>query len=401
MFEGKTIVLGVSGGIAAYKVAQLASDLSKTAAEVHIIMTKNAAEFVTPLTFETLTNHRVSVDTFDRNFEYNVEHVALAKKADVFLIAPATANVLAKMAAGIADDMLTTTVLAASCPKIVAPAMNTGMYENPVTRRNLELLRGFGVTVLEPESGWLACGDVGRGRLPSNEMLFEAVRCALTPRDLEGIRLLVTAGPTQEAIDPVRYITNHSTGKMGYELAAAARRRGAVVTLVTGKVALKPPIGVTAVPVVSAQDMFDAVVTRTPDQDMIIKCAAVADYKPETAAADKIKKSGDEMNLHLTRTKDILSHIGHNRTDGQVICGFSMETRDLLENSRAKLSKKNVDMIVANNLNDMGAGFGTATNLVTIITLEGAECLPLMGKDEVAEKILDRMLDIYHSRNQR
>lgn len=391
MFEGKTIVLGVSGGIAAYKAAQLASDFAKTAADVHVIMTKNAAEFVTPLTFETLTKNKVAIDTFDRNFQYNVEHVALAKKADVFLIAPATANILAKMASGIADDMLTTTVLAASCPKIVAPAMNTGMYDNPATQRNLEILRGDGVMVVEPASGYLACGDTGRGRLPDIGDLFEAVRTVLTPHDLEGLRILVTAGPTQEAIDPVRFISNHSTGKMGYAVAAQARRRGAHVTLVSGRTAVSAPAGVETVSVTSARQMFEAVTERAQDQDIIIKCAAVADYRPINVSADKMKKSDGDMEIKLERTQDILSHLGHHHAPGQIICGFSMETRDLLENSRAKLEKKHVDMIAANNLNDDGAGFGKDTNLVTILTQDGEEKLPLMDKEAVADALLDRL----------
>lgn len=392
MFDGKTIMLGVSGGIAAYKAAQLASDLGKTGADVHVIMTRNATEFVSPMTFETLVNNRVAVDTFDRGFEYNVEHVALAKKADVFLIAPATANVIAKMAAGIADDMLTTTVLAARCPKIVAPAMNTGMYDNPVTQRNLQTLRAFGVAVVEPESGYLACGDTGRGRLAEEGALLEAVRDALTPKDLAGLSVLVTAGPTREAIDPVRYITNHSTGKMGYEVAAAAKRRGASVTLVSGPTSLKPPYGVTFVPVHTAQEMFDEVTSRASAQQMVVKCAAVADYRPATTAEDKIKKQDGEMQIALTRTRDILGWLGEHRVPGQVLCGFSMETRDMVENSAAKLEKKRVDMIVANNLKEAGAGFGTETNIVTILTKAGAEPLPIMGKDQVADEVLTRLL---------
>lgn len=392
MFDGKTIVLGVSGGIAAYKAAQLASDLGKTGADVHVIMTRNATEFVSPMTFETLVNNRVAVDTFDRGFEYNVEHVALAKKADVFLIAPATANVIAKMAAGIADDMLTTTVLAARCPKIVAPAMNTGMYDNPVTQRNLQTLRAFGVAVVEPESGYLACGDTGRGRLAEEGALLEAVRDALTPKDLAGLSVLVTAGPTREAIDPVRYITNHSTGKMGYEVAAAAKRRGASVTLVSGPTSLKPPYGVTFVPVHTAQEMFDEVTSRASAQQMVVKCAAVADYRPATTAEDKIKKQDGEMQIALTRTRDILGWLGEHRVPGQVLCGFSLETRDMVENSAAKLEKKRVDMIVANNLKEAGAGFGTETNIVTILTKAGAEPLPIMGKDQVADEVLTRLL---------
>jgi len=392
LFDGKTIVLGVSGGIAAYKAAQLASDLGKTGADVHVIMTRNATEFVSPMTFETLVNNRVAVDTFDRGFEYNVEHVALAKKADVFLIAPATANVIAKMAAGIADDMLTTTVLAARCPKIVAPAMNTGMYDNPVTQRNLQTLRAFGVAVVEPESGYLACGDTGRGRLAEEGALLEAVRDALTPKDLAGLSVLVTAGPTREAIDPVRYITNHSTGKMGYEVAAAAKRRGASVTLVSGPTSLKPPYGVTFVPIHTAQEMFDEVTSRASAQQMVVKCAAVADYRPATTAEDKIKKQDGEMQIALTRTRDILGWLGEHRVPGQVLCGFSMETRDMVENSAAKLEKKRVDMIVANNLKEAGAGFGTETNIVTILTKAGAEPLPIMGKDQVADEVLTRLL---------
>ena len=398
MFEGKTIVLGVSGGIAAYKAAQLASDLGKTAADVHVIMTGNAAQFVTPLTFETLVNNRVAIDTFDRNFEYNVEHVSLAKKADVFIVAPATANVIAKMAAGIADDMLTTTLLAARCPKLVAPAMNTGMYDNPITQRNLETLRRFGVTVLEPDSGLLACGDTGRGRLPAPAVLFEAVRRALAPQDMAGLRVLVTAGPTREAVDPVRFLSNRSTGRMGYEVAAASRR-GAAVTLVTGPTALAAPQGVEAVPVESAQEMFEAVASRASVQDIIVKCAAVADFRPRTAAADKIKKGASEgMTLELERTRDILAYLGQTRAPGQVLCGFSMETRDLVAHSQEKLEKKHADMIVANNLNEPGAGFAVPTNAVTLLTKAGAEKLPLMGKDALADEIFDRLLAMRRER---
>ena len=399
MFEGKTIVLGVSGGIAAYKAAQLASDLGKTAADVHVIMTGNAAQFVTPLTFETLVNNRVAIDTFDRNFEYNVEHVSLAKKADVFIVAPATANVIAKMAAGIADDMLTTTLLAARCPKLVAPAMNTGMYDNPITQRNLETLRRFGVTVLEPDSGLLACGATGRGRLPAPAVLFEAVRRALAPQDMAGLRVLVTAGPTREAVDPVRFLSNRSTGRMGYEVAAAASRRGAAVTLVTGPTALAVPQGVEAVPVESAQEMFEAVASRASVQDIIVKCAAVADFRPRTAAADKIKKGASEgMTLELERTRDILAYLGQTRAPGQVLCGFSMETRDLVAHSQEKLEKKHADMIVANNLNEPGAGFAVPTNAVTLLTKAGAEKLPLMGKDALADEIFDRLLAMRRER---
>ena len=306
---------------------------------------------------------------------------------------------IAKIAAGIADDMLTTTILAASCPKIAAPAMNTGMYDNPITQRNLQTLRDFGVEIIEPASGWLACGDIGRGRMPEPAVLFEAVRRALTEKDLDGIRILVTAGPTQEAIDPVRFISNHSTGRMGYEIAAAARRRGAQVTLVTGKTALNPPDGVTVVPVVSAQEMFDAVTSRAAEQDMIVKCAAVADYRPETSAQHKLKKQDDDLTLRLSRTQDILAYLGSRKRRGQVLCGFSMETRDLVENSRAKLEKKGADMIVANSLKEAGAGFGTVTNRVTILTRGGAEPLPLMGKDAVADALLDRLLALYEQKS--
>ncbi|MBC8585722.1 bifunctional phosphopantothenoylcysteine decarboxylase/phosphopantothenate--cysteine ligase CoaBC [Youxingia wuxianensis] len=398
MFEGKTVLLGVTGGIATYKAAQLASDLTKSGAQVHVIMTKNATEFVSPLTFETLTNNRVLTDTFDRNFQWNVQHVALAKKADAAIVAPATANMIAKLACGLADDMLSTTLLACRCPKIIAPAMNTGMYENPATQRNLTTLRELGMTVLEPENGLLACGDVGKGRLPELPVLFDAVQYALSPKDMQDIRVLVTAGPTQEAMDPVRFISNHSTGKMGYALAKAARMRGAQVTLVSGKVELAPVIGVQMVPVVSAQEMFDQVVKRAPQQQIIIKCAAVADYRPAEQWEHKMKKSQEDMALPLTRTKDILSYIGHHREKNQIICGFSMETRDLVENSKAKLHSKNVDMIVANNLLEQGAGFGHDTNQVTILTLQGAERLALMSKEDVAQNILNRLLEMYQGK---
>lgn len=401
MFEGKTIVLGVCGGIAAFKAAQLASDLVKTAADVHVIMTKNATQFITPLTFETLTGNRVSVDTFDRNFEYDVNHIALAQKADVFLVAPATANVIAKIANGLADDMLTTTFLASRCQKIVAPAMNTGMYDNTVTRRNLQLLQSYGIKVIDPETGYLACGSVGRGKLPSIKVLFEEVHRALTDRDLEGLRVLVTAGPTQEAIDPVRFISNHSTGKMGYAVAAQARRRGAQVTLVSGRTALTPPQDVDFVQVASAQDMYDAVLSRFPDQQIVVKCAAVADFRPREVSEEKLKKSSAGMTLQLERTQDILMHIGSEANPAQVICGFAMETHDLLENARKKLVKKNVDMIVANSLTEKGAGFGASTNRVVLLTQEDEENLPLMPKEEVADEILNRLLVKYQEKQER
>ncbi len=390
MFKGKTIVLGITGGIAAYKAAQLASDLVKIGADVHVIMTKNATEFVAPTTFETLTANRVSVDTFDRNFQWNVQHVSLAKKADLFIIAPATANIIAKMAHGIADDMLSTTVLAAGCPKMVVPAMNTGMYNNPATKRNFEILKGDGVYFVDSGTGWLACGDVGKGRFADLPKIMDAIEFVLSPKkDLTGKRVLVTAGPTRESLDPVRFISNHSTGKMGYAIAKAARMRGAEVTLVSGPVSIAPPYGVEVVGVSSALEMYDAVVTRQAEQDMIIKTAAVADYRPAQMAEDKIKKSDGDMSIALVRNPDILKTLGELKPATQVLCGFSMETKDLLENSRQKLQKKNADMIVANSLNTAGAGFGTDTNVVTIITAEGNKELPMMDKRAVAEAVLD------------
>lgn len=391
MFKGKTIVLGVTGGIAAYKAAQLASDLVKTGADIHVIMTKNATEFVSPTTFETLTANRVSVDTFDRNFQWNVQHVSLAKKADLFVIAPATANIIAKMAHGIADDMLSTTVLAARCPKMVVPAMNTGMYDNPATQRNFETLKADGVYFVDADSGWLACGDVGKGRFAELPKIIDAMAYLLSPsKDLVGKRVLVTAGPTRESLDPVRFITNHSSGKMGYAIAKAARMRGAEVTLVSGPVSITPPFGVELVEVTSALEMYEAVVSRQAGQDIIIKTAAVADYRPAQQAEDKIKKSEGDMSISLVRNPDILKTLGENKPVAQVLCGFSMETRDLLENSRQKLLHKNADMIVANSLKTTGAGFGTDTNVVTIITAKGNQELPLMEKSAVADAVLDQ-----------
>ncbi len=398
MLKGKTVVLGVSGGIAAYKTADLASRLTKEGVCVHVLMTQNATQFITPLTFETLTGNKAVVDTFDRNFQWNVEHVALAKKADAFLIAPATANVIAKLAHGLADDMLTTTVLAASCPKIVAPAMNTGMYENPITQDNLRLLKQYGFQVIEPASGMLACKDVGKGRLPDTDTLHAALEDALSPKDLSGLRVLVTAGPTCEALDPVRYITNHSSGKMGYAVAREAALRGAQVTLVSGKTALPVPPGVERVDVTSAQEMFDEVVKRAGEQDMIVKAAAVGDYRPKQKKDQKIKKAGDTMTLTLVRNPDILAYLGEHRRPGQVICGFSMETQDLVENSQKKLMAKHADMIVANNLTVAGAGFGVDTNAVTMITAEDAVPYPVMGKDEVADELLTKLFSIYKSK---
>ena len=391
MLSGKTILLGVTGGIAAYKAAALASALVKQHAAVEVVMTEHATKFIAPLTFEQLTGRRTMVDTFDRNFSHQVEHIALAERTDLVLIAPATANVCAKLAHGLADDMLTTTVLACTCPKLIAPAMNTHMYENPVTQDNLDLLRKYGWEVIAPASGRLACGSVGAGKLPEPELLLEHIlRAAALPHDLGGLRVLVTAGPTQEALDPVRYLTNHSTGKMGYAIARMAMMRGARVTLISGPTALTPPPFVEVVPVVSAQDMFDAVAARCEQADLIFKAAAVADYTPLTRAEDKVKKQDGELSLPLKRTADILAYVGAHRRPGQVICGFSMETQNMLENSRAKLEKKRVDMICANNLKVEGAGFGTDTNILTLITAAGAEELPLMSKEAAAGEILTR-----------
>ncbi|MBE5063484.1 bifunctional phosphopantothenoylcysteine decarboxylase/phosphopantothenate--cysteine ligase CoaBC [Lachnospiraceae bacterium DSM 108991] len=393
MLKGKTVILGVTGGIAAYKSAWLTSLLVKAGADVQVIMTEHAREFIAPLTFEALTNQRCHTDTFDRNHEYSTEHVSLASRADAVIIAPATANVIAKLACGIADDMLTTTVLACDCPKIVVPAMNTRMYENPVTQDNLEKLRKYGVTVVEPAAGRLACGDVGKGKMPEPDVLFQYVLMACAfEKDMAGKKVLVTAGPTQERIDPVRYITNHSTGRMGYSIAKICALRGAEVTLVTGQTALEPPLFVDVVPVVSARDMYEAVVERSVEMDVIIKAAAVADYRPAVTSDEKIKKSDGDMAIDMERTDDILGYLGSCKKPGQFLCGFSMETQNMLENSRAKLRKKNLDMIVANNLKVKGAGFGTDTNVVTIITADMEKELELMSKDEVAARLLDEIL---------
>ncbi|RKI80354.1 bifunctional phosphopantothenoylcysteine decarboxylase/phosphopantothenate--cysteine ligase CoaBC [bacterium 1xD42-87] len=392
LLKEKHIVLGVTGSIAAYKIASLASMLVKKQADVTVIMTKNATNFINPITFESLTGNRCLVDTFDRNFEFQVEHVSLAKQTDVFLVAPASANVIAKAAHGIADDMLTTTLLACRCPKIFAPAMNTRMYENPIVQDNISTLKDYGMEVVTPASGYLACGDTGEGKMPEPEVLYEAVLRALTPKDLSGRKVLVTAGPTQEKLDPVRYISNHSTGKMGYAVAAAAVRRGADVTLVSGKVELTPPMGVQVVPVVSAADMAQAVKAAASEQDIIIKAAAVADYRPRVTADEKLKKKDEELSVELERTEDILAWLGAHRRAGQILCGFSMETEHLLENSRVKLEKKKIDMIVANNLKQEGAGFGTDTNVVTLITKEKTEEFPMLSKEEVADRLLDRIL---------
>lgn len=394
MLKGKTVVLGVTGGIAAYKIASLASMLVKQHADVQVIMTENATNFITPTTFETLTGNKCLVDTFDRNFQFQVEHVALAKRADIFMIAPATANVIAKVAHGLADDMLTTTFLACKKPKYIVPAMNTQMYENPITQDNLDICRRYGMHVVEPASGYLACGDTGAGKMPEPELLMEYIMQELVfEKDMAGKKVLVTAGPTREAIDPVRYITNHSTGKMGYAIAQAAARRGAEVTLVSGPVNLKAPLGVNLVPVTSAGEMFQAVTEASSSQDVIIKAAAVADYRPKYVGTEKTKKKDGDMNLKMERTDDILAWLGNHRQTGQVLCGFSMETENMLENSQAKLEKKHVDMIVANNLKTAGAGFGTDTNVVTIITKEGAEELAMMTKEQVAHQLLNRIMD--------
>lgn len=393
MLKGKTVVLGVSGSIAAYKIADLASKLSKLHCDVHVIMTKNATNFINPITFETLTNNKCLVDTFDRNFQYSVEHVALAKKADVVLVAPATANVIAKMAHGLADDMLTTTVLACTCPKIVSPAMNTQMLHNPITQDNLDILKHYGFEIIEPATGMLACKDIGEGKLPDTDVLLEYILKTIAfEKDMEGLNVLVTAGPTQESLDPVRYITNHSSGKMGYSIARNAMLRGAKVTLVSGETSIPKPRFVDVVDIKSAADMLEAVTSRAGEQDIIIKAAAVADYTPATFSDDKIKKSDGDMSIPLDRTQDILKYLGDHKRPNQFLCGFSMETKDMLENSRRKLVHKNLDMIVANNLKVAGAGFGVDTNVITMITPGKEIALEMMSKDEAAEQILDEVL---------
>ena len=394
MLKGKTIVLGVTGGIACFKAAALASLLVKQHANVQVIMTENATKFVTPLTFEQLTGQKALTDTFDRNFQHSVEHIAVADRADLVLIAPATANIIAKLAHGLADDMLTTTVLACDCPKAIAPAMNTKMYENPVTQDNLSTLRRYGWEVAEPASGHLACGTEGKGRLPEPEELLELCLHAIArEKDLRGKRVLVTAGPTREALDPVRYLTNRSSGRMGYAIARAAARRGAEVTLVSGPTALPRPGYMEIVDVESAQEMFEAVTSRAPDMDIIIKAAAVADYRPADVAEDKIKKKDGDLSIPLERTRDILGTLGQRKREGQFLCGFSMETRNLIENSRKKLTKKNLDMVAANNVKVEGAGFGVETNVLTLITAEGEKELPLMSKDAAADALLDAILE--------
>ena len=392
--QGKCVLLGITGGIAAYKMANVASGLRKAGATVHVIMTENATKFITPLTFETLTNNRCVVDTFAGDFQYDVKHISLAKAADLILIAPATANVIAKLANGLADDMLTTTVLAARCKKLVAPAMNTAMLENPITQDNLAKLKKYGFGIIEPAVGMLACKDVGSGKLPEPETLLDCIAMELArEKDMAGLHVTVTAGPTQEALDPVRYLTNHSTGRMGYAIAREAMLRGADVTLISGPSALKPVPGVKTVDVVSARDMFEAVQAALPETDILVKAAAVADYRPVSIAEDKIKKQDGDMAIPLERTDDVLGWVAEHRHPGLFVCGFSMETRDMLENSKKKLARKHLDMIAANNLKVAGAGFGVDTNVVTILTADGIQELPLMGKDQVAAKLLDAILE--------
>ncbi|MFI3172868.1 MAG: bifunctional phosphopantothenoylcysteine decarboxylase/phosphopantothenate--cysteine ligase CoaBC [Eubacteriales bacterium] len=393
MLKGKTVVLGVTGGIAAYKVATLASMLMKQHAEVHVIMTEHAQKFITPNTFEALTHTKCMTDTFDRSHEFKVDHVGIAQRADLFMVVPATANVIAKMAHGLADDMLTTTILAAKCPKIVAPAMNTGMYQNAIVQDNMNILRRYGMQIITPASGYLACGDVGEGKLVEPEILLEHILNKIAyAKDMSGVNVLVTAGATREALDPVRYITNHSTGKMGYALAKVAHMRGAHVTLVSGQTNLTKPVGVTCVDVISAKDMYKEVMRISEENHIIIKAAAVADYRPMNVSDQKMKKKEDDLSIALERTDDIIQALGNQKEPTQFLCGFSMETENMIENSRAKLEKKNLDMIIANNLKESGAGFGTDTNIVTIITKEDEQSLPIMSKEEVASQILDAIM---------
>lgn len=393
MLKGKTVLLAVTGSIAAYKIAYLASSLKKLDADVHVLMTENATNFINPITFETLTGNKCLVDTFDRNFEFSVEHVSLAKKADVVMIAPASANVIGKIAHGIADDMLTTTVMACRCRKIVAPAMNTNMYENPIVQDNLKILKKYGYEVIAPAEGYLACGDTGAGKMPEPQLLLEYIlRETACEKDMKGLKVLVTAGPTQEPIDPVRFITNHSTGKMGYAIAAVCMRRGAEVTLVSGPTAVQKPEFVNIIPVTTAREMFEEVTSRADEQDIIIKAAAVADYRPKNVSSEKVKKKDGELSMEMERTDDILAYLGSHRRPGQFLCGFSMETENVLENSRKKLKKKNLDMIAANSLKVEGAGFGGDTNVITIITEDEEVSLELMSKEEAASKILDQIL---------
>ena len=399
--EGKTVLLGVTGSIAAYKIAYLASALKKRHADVHVLMTENATNFINPITFESLTGNKCLVDTFDRNFQFQVEHVSIAKKADVVMIAPASANVIGKLAHGIADDMLTTTLMACKCKKFISPAMNTNMFENPILQDNLKTLEHYGYEVIQPASGYLACGDTGAGKMPEPETLLSYIlREIAKEKDLEGKKVLVTAGPTQEAIDPVRYITNHSSGKMGYALAKAAMLRGAEVTLVSGPCSITPPPFVKVVPVITAKDMFDAVTSVSAEQDIIIKAAAVADYRPLKVFDEKVKKKDEEMSIALEKTDDILKYLGEHRTKEQFLCGFSMETQNMLGNSRAKLGKKHLDMVAANNLKVEGAGFQGDTNVLTLITQDEDVSLQLMSKEDAANIILDKILSVIKERNQ-
>ncbi len=393
MLNGKTVVLGVTGSIAAYKAASLASMLVKSGADVHVIMTSHAVNFINPVTFETLTGHKCMIDTFDRNFEFKVGHVSIAKKADIFIIAPATANTIAKVAHGLADDMLTTTFLAAKCPKIISPAMNTAMLENPVTQDNLALCRKYGIKIIDSASGYLACGDTGKGKMPEPEDLFAQIELEIArKKDLSSKKILITAGPTQESLDPVRYLTNHSSGKMGFALAKVAAERGADVTLVTGQVNLKTPAGVKRIDIISAMDMFNAVKENFENADIIVKAAAVADYRPSHVSDQKIKKADGDLKIELERTDDILAWIGKNKRKSQFVCGFSMETQNMLENSRKKLEKKQIDMICANNLKVKGAGFAGDTNVITVITKDSCKELPLLSKEEAASQIFDEIL---------
>ena len=393
--EGKTVLLGVTGSIAAYKIAYLASALKKRHADVHVLMTENATNFINPITFETLTGNKCLVDTFDRNFQFQVEHVSIAKKADIVMIAPASANVIGKIANGLADDMLTTTVMACRCQKLFAPAMNTAMYENPIVQDNIRKLKHYGYEVITPASGYLACGDTGAGKMPEPETLLEYIlRETAFEKDLSGKKVLVTAGPTQEAIDPVRCLTNHSSGKMGYAIAKMAMLRGAEVTLVSGPTAIEPPLFVKVLSVTSARDMFEAVTGVSDQQDIIIKAAAVADYRPKQVSEDKVKKKDDQVSIELERTDDILKYLGQHKKDGQFLCGFSMETKNMIGNSRAKLEKKNLDMVAANNLKVEGAGFQGDTNVLTLITQDEEVSLPLMSKEDAALKILDKIISL-------
>lgn len=394
MLKGKTVVLAVSGSIAAYKIASLASALGKLHADVQVLMTQNATNFINPITFETLTGNKCLVDTFDRNFQYSVEHVSLAKRADVVLVAPASANVIGKIANGIADDMLTTTVMACKCKKIISPAMNTQMFENPIVQDNLKKLEHYGYEVIQPAVGLLACKDVGKGKMPEPETLLEYIlREVAYEKDLKGKKILVTAGPTQESIDPVRYLTNHSSGKMGYAIAKVCSMRGADVTLVSGKTAIKPPLFVDVVPVTTAREMYEAVTGRFDRQDIVIKAAAVADYRPKTISEQKVKKADGELSIEMERTDDILKYLGEHKRSNQFLCGFSMETEHMLENSRKKLKKKNLDMIVANNVKVEGAGFAGDTNIVTLITRDDETQLPLLSKEETAVEIMNKILE--------